>query len=165
MVEIWKPGDPMPQDVDRFTFFNWVTPTIAICGYDAACDRKVLDIERVEHIISIGELSPSEAVVGRTPVRFRNIKDGTTDVRERDITSCVDAIRTWSRAGRTLVHCAAGVSRSPGFVALALCIDNGWDWEESIRYVTERRKLALVHPLLESRLREWLKGFRARARS
>lgn len=51
----------------------------------------------------------------------------------------------------------AGVSRSPGFVALALCLDNGWDWDQSKTYVMERRKAANIHPKLEERLMEWLK--------
>ena len=154
--KIWVPGDPMPPEVERFRFFNWITDTIAITSYEAASDRDILDLEGVKYVISIGELSPPQSVIGRKPIHFRYIEDCTSDIDGGDISDCVDAILSHSKAAKTLVHCAAGVSRSPGFVTLALCLDKGWDWDQSLAYVVERRDVAKVHPLVQSRLKEWL---------
>lgn len=155
-MRIWVPGDPIPPEWEQFTFFDWITDTIAITCYERACDREILDIEGIEYVISIGDLSPSESVCGRRPVQFRNIQDATLDVSYHDITACVDAIRDRSHRGKTLVHCAAGVSRSPGHVALSLCLDNGWDWDQAKTYVMDHRSVVRIHPLLEQRLKGWL---------
>ena len=157
MSKIWVPGDPLPPEVEEFHFFDWITDTIAITCYEVACHRDILDIEGVKHIVSIGSLHPPKSLTGRESTWFQDIEDATTNISFRDITRCVDAIRSLSHRGKTLVHCAAGVSRSPGFVSLALCLDNGWDWDQSKLYVMERRKVAKIHPKLEGRLKEWLK--------
>jgi hypothetical protein len=38
-----------------------------------------------------------------------------------------------------LVHCAAGISRSPSFIIAYLMRENGWDYEKAYRYVKDRR--------------------------
>lgn len=42
--------------------------------------------------------------------------------------------------GKTvLVHCAAGISRSPSLIIAYLMIENGWDYDKAYRYVKDRR--------------------------
>ena len=94
MSKIWVPGDPLPPDVEEFHFFDWITDTIAITCYEVACRRDILDIESVKHIVSIGSLHPPKSLTGREPTWFQDIEDATTNISFRDITRCVDAIRT-----------------------------------------------------------------------
>jgi len=153
---IWTPGDPPPPELEAFHFFDWVTHSIAITCYEVACHRDILDIEGVEYIVSIGTLSPDESLTGRPTTWVRDIEDATPDVDLGEITRAVDAIRELSHRGRTLVHCAAGVSRSPGLVTIALCLDNGWDWDQAKTQVQYTRRATNIHPLTETRLKEWL---------
>ena len=159
-MKIWVPGDPVPEEITEFSFFDWVTDTIAVTSYARASSREVLDVENVEYVISIGSLSPDRNLIGRDVVRAPNIEDATMDIGDGDILECVEAIIKHSKMGKTLVHCAAGVSRSPGFVMLALCLDRKWDWSHAKAYVVERRPVSDVHPVLEIRLTKWLDEYR-----
>lgn len=155
MVDIWKPGDPVPEDVKKFHFVSWITDQIAIGPYVLAADPDILDIERIQNIVSIGQLSPNYD--DREVVQVE-VEDGTSQVAKEDIIRVVDAINRLSSKGKTLVHCAAGVSRSPAFVAVHLALLHKWDWEMAIAFVKSKREQANVHPALESRLKDYLAG-------
>jgi predicted protein tyrosine phosphatase len=161
MVEIWVPGDPVPPEIEGFSFVDWITESVAITSYARACDKDILGIEGIDGVVSIGKLSPDAEKIGVDVVQFDGIQDATDDISDDDISACVDAIREMSEKGKTLVHCAAGVSRSPGLVALTLCVDRGWDWGEAEAYVRERRGVTDIHPLTQTRLKAWLEKRRS----
>lgn len=57
--------------------------------------------------------------------------------------------------GNVLVCCHAGISRSPGIVAayLTRC---GMSWDESVEYVTDKRSIAMIHPIINLSIRQAL---------
>jgi len=146
----------------EFHFLSWITDSIAISAYVVAQDSDVLDLEHVDSIVSLGELHPTESGV-RHLEWIRKFYDGeeAVDVRDESISRAVDSVIRLSSRGRVLVHCAAGVSRSPGVVMLSLCTRDGMSWEDAKRLVTEKRPVANVHPVLERRLVSWLDANRA----
>jgi len=156
---IWTPGDPVEKT--DFSFVSWVTPEIAICSYDVASNEEVLDIEGIRTLISIGGMSPSCASSSIKHVEFPLIEDATMDISEHDAKRVVMAMGEGSANGKTLVHCAAGVSRSPGFVTLFLAVSKNISWDESKEIVLRGRPQMKMHPLTESRLRQILEKWRS----
>ena len=72
------------------------------------------------------------------------------DGPEVDPGAFADAVVTVRRLRRTaeavLVHCAAGVSRSPALVAATLAVDGGGSLRESLATVRAGRPVATPHP-------------------
>lgn len=155
--KLWVPGDPIPDDMRDAHFVSWITDSIAVAPYAVAQDVDILGIERIDSIVSLGELYPRETA-GRHLERFRKFYDGdeAADLRDETISGAVEAVLRLSSRGRLLVHCAAEVSRSPGVTMLSLSIRDGLTWSQAKDLVTARRPKALVHPVLERRLLTWL---------
>lgn len=135
-MNIWTPDQPLPECAKNHSFFNWITDSIAICSYEATLHRDILDIEGIKHIVSIGSRSAKHD--GITTRHFRSINDDEY-IPDGIISNVLSIIDLYSRIGKTIVHCAAGVSRSPGFVITHLCLKNGWEWDDAEAYVDERR--------------------------
>lgn len=157
--KIWRPGDP--SEMTGFSFLSWVTPDIAISSYETACDPEVLKIEGIRTVVSIGSFQAHPRDPGIVHEGFPFIEDATTDISEADSISILRAIRHGVARGRTLVHCAAGVSRSPGFVTLYLAMARGISWAEAKEIVHRGRSKECIHPLTEMRLRQFLNKWRS----
>jgi hypothetical protein len=155
--KLWVPGDPLPDDMKEFHFVSWIDGSIAVTSYAVARDVDVLSEEGIDSIVSLGELTPLETG-GRHVERIRKFydKEGAADIRDEAIARAVSVVLRLSSDGKVLVHCAAGVSRSPGVCMLSLCIRDGLGWDEAKRIVTDKRRIANVHPVLEARLTRWL---------
>lgn len=155
--KIWIPGDPIPDDMKEFHFVSWIDDSIAVTSYAVARDVDVLSHEGIDSIVSLGELTPPD-VGGRHVERIRKFydKEEAADIRDEAIARAVSAVLRLSSEGKVLVHCAAGVSRSPGVCMLSLCVRDGLGWDEAKRIVAEKRRIANVHPMLEARLTRWL---------
>ena len=154
MMRIWRPGDPA-EKID-FSFLSWVTDDIAICSYDTACDPDVLRIEEIKTVISIGTFQaiPDDPRIVHEGFPF--IQDATLDISEKEISDVLNAIENGERRGKTLVHCAAGISRSPGFVTLHLALSRGISWEKAKEIVHRGREKERIHPLTEITLKKYL---------
>jgi predicted protein tyrosine phosphatase len=72
-------------------------------------------------------LSPGFAAVLRLEFNDIQVLENPADVLfgADHASAIVEFVRRWSHADRLVVHCNAGVSRSPG-VALGLCDRSGW---------------------------------------
>ena len=60
-----------------------------------------------------------------------------------------------SRSMPVLVHCFAGVSRSPAVVIAYLMATKGWDLEEAHEYVKERRAIIKPNSSFIKQLVQW----------
>ena len=144
MVALWTPDQPLP---DLPSMLSWVTDHIAISSYEQACAEDLLKSEGVEAIISIGELAPRTTL---QHIHFANVPD-----REHldvvTVLRIVTTIRSWAQRKNVLVHCAAGVSRSPAFVAGALCWHGDWDAAKAL--VLKGRPIAKMDPVTEASVR------------
>jgi hypothetical protein len=157
MPNIWVPGDPMPEEWNEFSFVSWINKDIAISSYDVAEESDLLEKEEIDCIVSIGEFAPKG--VTQEFWLFPNIEDGSLNISFNEIEEVVGAIEEAVRIGKTLVHCTAGVSRSPAFVTLYLAISQDLDWEEAKEIVYEGRECANIHPYIELCLIDWLENY------
>jgi protein-tyrosine phosphatase len=91
----------------------------------------------------------TEIEVVRCPVRDFDPED----LREK-LPECVHKLKELLEAGRTVyLHCTAGVNRSPTVAAAYLHRCRGWDVENAVAYVKERRNCS---PEVEAiRLAAW----------
>ena len=153
----WKPGDPIPEDMRDFHFVSWITSSIAVSSFAVAQDLEVLEEEHIDSVVSLGGLHLIDGG-GRRLEWIRKFYDAeeAVDIRDSTIERAVDVVLKLSVEGKVLVHCAAGVSRSPGVVMLSLCFRDGMSWNDAKRFVVQKRSVANVHPVLERRLIRWL---------
>jgi protein tyrosine phosphatase len=78
--------------------------------------------------------------------------DCATLPSEGFISEVVDLITRCNSAGRTLVHCSAGVNRSAMMVALAM-VQSGYQPQEAINHLRETRSCSvLCNPVFENRV-------------
>lgn len=149
-IIIWKPGDPLPP----LEILDWITEDIALGSIDQAMASEVLDTEGVKAIVSIGELAPKTRLFHK---HFPHIKDDHSflNLSDGQISEVLTAIAEARRHGKVFVHCAAGVSRSPGFTALYLSMANDIGFPAAFEIVKERRKKANPIPVVLMRLNEY----------
>lgn len=90
--------------------------------------------------------------------RFIDINDGE-EIPERWLEAALEQLDTWVEDGETiLVHCAAGISRSPGLV-VAYLMSYGASWEEAERVVRLARPIILIHPDIKKSILKYFKSW------
>lgn len=68
-------------------------------------------------------------------------------VPHRYLEEILNFINKHIRAGKVLVHCARGVSRSGGIICAWLLKENpNWSWNDALKYVKKSR---LIYPAIE----------------
>lgn len=156
-VDIWTPGDPLEEGEDEPSLLCWVTDEIAVGPYCQAAYVDLMVREGIVKVVSIGELRPfypREMKIQH--VSYPLIDDCDDSYADDEIERVVKSILRGAEKGRTFVHCAAGVSRSPGFTAAAIARREGISWEEALAIVTAGRPQTKVHKLVAGRLKRWL---------
>ena len=97
---------------------DWVTEQIALSEYPSS----KTDLSRFDGILNLDRYTPY-----KTDVRLAHMPliDGPGNLPDSiaDVLECMDSLL--QDGGRVLVHCAAGVSRSPFVIALYLSWKRG----------------------------------------
>ena len=118
---------------------DWITPHIAIWEYPSSR----IDLAQVEAIVNLDRYSPYKTDVH---CAHMPLEDGPGNEPGR----VVEVVHTLDRlleAGRVLVHCASGVSRSPFVVALYLSWRQELEFDAALAQVARsRRREVLVNP-------------------
>jgi len=156
-MNIWVPGEPLPEGWEQFSFVSWINKDIAISSYDMAENSDLLKKDGIECVVSIGEFAPKG--IAQNFWHFPDIQDGSLNITYSEIDAVLEAIEEAVNVGKTLVHCTAGVSRSPAFVALYLAISQDLTWEEAREVVYEGRECANIHPYVEGCMINWLDDY------
>lgn len=133
---------------------DWITEDIALGSIDQAMAAEVLDTEGVKAIVSIGELAPKTGLFHK---HFPHIKDDRSflDLSDGQIAEVMMAIDQARQHGKTFIHCAAGVSRSPGFTALYLSLLNSIGFVTSLDMIREKRPKVNPQPEVLIRLNKY----------
>ena len=84
-----------------------------------------------------------------------NIQDDST----QNINSCFEEasnfIKEGIENGGCLVHCAFGISRSASLVIAYLMRDKNWKFDETFKYVLEKRKIIAPNCGFQDELRQY----------
>lgn len=142
---------------------DYISDNILIGNYAAALDKNILTKYNVSHIILAGkdmfdlyrdEISYKILPLYDSPylklkkyfketnefiVNFQNTK-------KKDI-NCIE--------NNLLVHCGSGISRSVSFAIAYFIGEKGMTYEEAIKHVKEKRKIANPNQGFEKELREY----------
>jgi hypothetical protein len=91
-------------------------------------------------------------------VRRVAVRDFDPDHLRRCLPDCVYALDEMLRAGHTvLVHCSAGVNRSPGAVIAYLHWVLGWELDRALHHVADRRECDPYLEAIQSATADWQK--------
>ena len=129
---------------------DWVTEQIALSEYPSS----KTDLSRFDGILNLDRYTPY-----KTDVRLAHMPliDGPGNAPDSiaDVLECMEGLL--QDGGRVLVHCAAGVSRSPFVIALYLSWKRGMAFDDAIDLVAARRSRNLnIDPGLSAISREVL---------
>ncbi len=121
----------------------------SITGNYKTLEQDVLDILKIDIVISVlSEEEYEDHLLTHEEFdskiwwhRFVVEDDPTEKVSDHFLT--VHAIISQALKGNkhVIVHCKAGMSRSPTFVIAYLMIENGWHYEETLAYIKKKRPI------------------------
>ena len=110
-------------------------------------------IKNIDVIVSIGCNSKNK---DNKP----NLKISVRDKITTDITPFLDQVTEYidieiNKNKKVLVHCKAGINRSPAFVLAYLCRYNNMSIDEAQKYILQRRKVQFKDHYI-SQIEKWL---------
>ena len=114
---------------------DWITPNIGLWEYPSS----KTDLSQFDAILNLDRYTPYQTTVAQTHMP---ILDGPGNLPS-DIVLVVRHLHDLLAKGRVLVHCAAGVSRSPFIIALYLSWTQGIHFPEALQLVAKGRRRPL----------------------
>jgi hypothetical protein len=139
---------------------DWVTDRIAVGGW-VETDEKIRAVARagITHIIDMTwecDDTPLAAPYGIKVLLNATDDDFQTkspELLERGVQFAQAALR--EPDSKLLIHCVAGRHRGPMMTLAVLC-SLGWDMEEAMRFVSERRPIVDWAPVYVESVRNFL---------
>ena len=135
---IVKEGQPMHRITDR----------IYIAGLAEAGNEHFIKGNDIASILTLCEELPEQhATIVHVPF------PDTMDATDNDIIKAVLTLHDLHTmtGGHILVHCHAGISRSPMVVAVFLALKNSWSFKKALEYVERGRPVAWPNPSFKRR--------------
>ena len=114
---------------------DWIRPNLAISEYPSS----KTDLSQVDSIVNLDKYTPYKTDV---PLLHIPLLDGPGNAPE-EIVGVLRRLHGLTSRGKVLVHCAAGVSRSPFVIALYLAWREGIEFQEALDQVAEGRSRSL----------------------
>lgn len=139
-----------------------ILPGLFLGPYGAAGKSKlaVLQKYQITHIVCVRSTDEEKIVKVNFANQFQSLvvrlaesKTETLIPKVKDFHSFVD--NCLNNGGRVLVYCMDGMSRGPSLVIAYLMLKYGLKFQESLRYVQNRRFCVQPSPLLEVQLKEF----------
>lgn len=139
-----KPGVPLPKTPNEAGPTEIVSPYLYL-GPHTATRPSALIAHRITHVISVGCRPKHHNAAASKAVAYHYL--GLADAPDADLDPQVllvaDVIRHARASGdpdaRVLVHCVAGVSRSPAMLAYYLMQDEGMSLREALARLVRAR--------------------------
>jgi dual specificity phosphatase 12 len=132
---------------------NKIIDRIYIGAYHAAQDLDYRNEHGITHILNC---TPDPHVGLKSfQVRQININDGNEIPRDELMFAVATITAAVQQGGKILVHCHAGISRSPGIVC-AYLMSIGFSWDEALDIVRRARPQAYPHPNIERSIKKIL---------
>ena len=119
---------------------DWITNEIALGDID--------DSRNPEGVDAVLNVAVEVEILHSLPCLHLKIEDGRS-IRSRGLSRAVKFLTGHTSAGRkVLVHCYAGASRSPSFVAAFLSKTTGISTVDALKIIQEKRRKADPDPVV-----------------
>ncbi|KAL7920738.1 protein-tyrosine phosphatase-like protein [Trichoderma austrokoningii] len=131
-------------------------PSIFIGPVSAASSISLLQANSISHVLSVG-ISPSSKVPGVAYYRVSVSDSPTSSIMKISGATChiiEAALQSNNSTGRVLVHCSAGISRSPAVVAAYLMEHHGMSLMSALGQIVRARPQASPNPGFLRELKE-----------
>jgi atypical dual specificity phosphatase len=137
-----------------------ITERIYIGGIAEASNEHFIKGNEIGAVLALCEdLPDSHKGVALVHVPFADTQFAT----DAEIARAVRALHNMhaKSESRILVHCHAGISRSPTVVAIFLALKNGWSFKRALEYVERGRPVAWPNPSFKRRAPRIIKEMRS----
>ncbi len=121
--------------MEHASIVDWVTDSIAVSEYPSS----TTDLEQFHAVINLDRFTPYHTNARHV---HAPLIDGPGNTAE-DVAALLKVTEERVHQGKVLVHCAAGVSRSPFIIALYLAWTESMPFEDAIGLVASRRRRPL----------------------
>lgn len=140
------PGEPMSK----------ITEHVYVGTYGSASSLDDRNPEDIQCILNCTK-QPHEDLSG-FEVNQLNISDGEP-IDPKVLRFAIDCIyAAWDANKKILVHCHAGLSRSPSIVIAYLMDKHGYLWDEAFEIVRSRRPNIMPHPAIIMSIKKVFQG-------
>jgi protein-tyrosine phosphatase len=129
---------------------------LVVCGFEESFDSRVLEENRVTHILNVASECASTGRLGLAYLEL-GVPDDCPDADIRDVLpGCLrfigDAV---AGGGAVMVHCLEGRSRSVCVALAYMTAALGWDFDAALARVRSERPTADPWPRYLEQTREW----------
>lgn len=135
-----------------------ITDRIYVSGIAEAGNEHFLKGNEIASILTLSEELPERHGVNITHAPFQDTRLATDAEIARAVRELTNLHR--KTQGRILVHCHAGISRSPTVVALFLALKNGWSFKRGLEHVERGRPVSWPNPSFKRRAPKILDAMR-----
>ena len=113
----------------------------------------IADKLNIDHIISIGSKNKSIGI-SNTHIGLRD--DNTLDITKElnQVTTLMDELLKKNK--KILIHCRAGMNRSPSFVLAYMCKYKNMDYENCMEFILTKRKSCRFS--FKENVKKWLEN-------
>lgn len=135
---------------------SMITPIIYIGNYMNGAELALANPLDIRAVLNVSQEAPYPK---RPNVNYLEVPfpDGK-EIPDKAFKACMDFLMFQYETGtKTLVHCAAGASRSVGTVAAFLHLSNQLQLDAALNHIKKRRPVALPHPDILTSVRKMLK--------
>lgn len=116
---------------------------------------KIITTKQIDYIISIGCQSKSPYGISNTHVGIKDCKDIDISTQLDEVTTLIHDLISQNK--KVLVHCQAGINRSPSFVLAYLCkYHESMDLQKGIQYIKSKRQICKFS--LQNQVEKWMKN-------
>lgn len=123
-----------------------IVPDLLYLGpVTATSNAAFLESAGITHILSIGRSAQNTHTSGSRTIEYIKLPLQDTpesDIRQTVTTACKVIGKAKKEGGKVLVHCQAGISRSPAICAAYLMKNEGLSLREALETLVEKRETA-----------------------
>ena len=139
-----------------------IIPSLYLGPCSAASSKALLAAKRVTHVLSVGA-RPETVVEGvtYTHVPLNDSPSSSIDSAcQKAYTDIDNALKSRKNTGKILIHCSAGISRSPTIVAAYLMHHYRMTLMQALKQIVEARPQVCPNPGFIQQLKDLEKGMR-----
>lgn len=143
---------------DKEPSINYISDNLYIGNYPAALNKNILDKNKITHILIAGknmlDLYKDQITYKILPLYdspYLKLKKYFNETNLFIENSIIDN----KESNNVLIHCGAGVSRSVSFAIAYYIAKKGMTYEDALKHVKSKRKIANPNDGFEKELRDY----------